>query len=92
MAYLTHSYDTTLSTNRKFIKLWLGKIKTQMLPKDWLHKERMICWHDNIHPTQWSMTTPFIILQGLHPRLITEGFDLAKKKALEVGFGKAIWD
>lgn len=26
----------------------------------------------------------FCIFQGLHPRLITEGFDLAKAKALEV--------
>ena len=24
------------------------------------------------------------IFQGLHPRLVTEGFELAKKKALEV--------
>ena len=25
-----------------------------------------------------------LIYQGLHPRLITEGFEVAKKKALEV--------
>ena len=26
------------------------------------------------------------MFQGLHPRLITEGFEVAKKKALEVSF------
>ena len=26
------------------------------------------------------------IQEGLHPRLVTEGFEMAKKRALEVGF------
>ena len=31
-----------------------------------------------------SSITSVMFFQGLHPRLVTEGFDLAKKKALEV--------
>ena len=32
------------------------------------------------------VTTALLLLQGLHPRIVAEGFEKAREKALEVGW------
>ena len=41
-------------------------------------------WHSN-HTFLYGLSVSVcIFLQGLHPRVVTEGFEIAKKKSLEV--------
>lgn len=50
---------------------------------DWFDCEHgNFCY--NLLKFNWIIKEGFFYIQGLHARVITEGFDLAKTKALEV--------